>query len=110
VIVFFLNCYYNVILSWALYYLFASFTSELPWDSCNSSWNTYNCTQGRGINVTENATIFVDGEEMPYKPIDPTTEFWECVKVHNFLCELNNVIYGILSRQKQGAGHLQWHR
>lgn len=32
--------YFNVILAWALYYLFASFTSELPWAHCNNDFNT----------------------------------------------------------------------
>lgn len=39
----YLNVYYIVILAWALFYLFSSFTSELPWMSCAHSWNT-----GRG--------------------------------------------------------------
>uniref|UniRef100_A0A0X3PE14 Transporter n=1 Tax=Schistocephalus solidus TaxID=70667 RepID=A0A0X3PE14_SCHSO len=34
-----LSLYYNVIVSQALFYLFASFTSELPWSHCNNSWN-----------------------------------------------------------------------
>ncbi|EEB11191.1 tryptophan transporter, putative, partial [Pediculus humanus corporis] len=34
---------YNVIIAWALRFFFASFTSELPWISCNNSWNTPNC-------------------------------------------------------------------
>ncbi|GFN75092.1 sodium- and chloride-dependent taurine transporter-like [Plakobranchus ocellatus] len=44
VIVFLLNCEYNVILSWAFYYIFASFTDVLPWSHCNNEWNTDNCT------------------------------------------------------------------
>ncbi len=31
--------YYNMIIGWAFYYLFASFTSELPWATCGE-WST----------------------------------------------------------------------
>ncbi len=37
--------YYNVIIAIALYYLFASFTAELPWGSCGHSWNTEHCSE-----------------------------------------------------------------
>ncbi|KAG8230300.1 hypothetical protein J437_LFUL008491 [Ladona fulva] len=38
-----MGMYYNTIIGWAVYYLFTSFRSELPWTSCNNSWNTPNC-------------------------------------------------------------------
>ncbi|MED6266539.1 hypothetical protein CHARACLAT_003098 [Characodon lateralis] len=41
----FIMCtYYNIVITWALYYLFNSFQSLLPWQSCNNTWNTPNCT------------------------------------------------------------------
>uniref|UniRef100_A0A7N6AE67 Transporter n=1 Tax=Anabas testudineus TaxID=64144 RepID=A0A7N6AE67_ANATE len=36
--------YYNVIISWALFYLFSSFSGELPWVHCNNTWNSPNCS------------------------------------------------------------------
>ncbi|XP_019750842.1 sodium- and chloride-dependent GABA transporter ine [Hippocampus comes] len=41
----FIMCtYYNVVITWALYYLFSSFQVPLPWQGCNNTWNTPNCT------------------------------------------------------------------
>ncbi|XP_016886529.2 sodium-dependent dopamine transporter-like [Cynoglossus semilaevis] len=41
----FIMCtYYNVVITWALYYLFSSFQDPLPWQNCNNTWNTPNCT------------------------------------------------------------------
>ncbi|KAM4616802.1 sodium- and chloride-dependent GABA transporter 1 [Polymixia lowei] len=47
VISFVLCTYYNVIMTWALYYFFNSFYATLPWQSCNNSWNAIgNCSSG----------------------------------------------------------------
>ncbi|KAI4533126.1 hypothetical protein MJG53_014918 [Ovis ammon polii x Ovis aries] len=43
-IAFYIASYYNTIMAWALYYLISSFTEQLPWTSCENSWNTGNCT------------------------------------------------------------------
>lgn len=36
----YLNVYYIIILAWALFYLFSSFASELPWTTRTNTWNT----------------------------------------------------------------------
>ncbi|XP_052279081.1 sodium- and chloride-dependent taurine transporter-like isoform X4 [Dreissena polymorpha] len=101
VIVFILNCEYNIILTWAYYYLFASFTSVLPWSNCDNEWNTETChvdhrkiTNMIGnitnyLNITAvnvNASLVDLGitglptaltNETQVHINDPVTEFWE---------------------------------
>lgn len=105
VIVFLLNCEYNVILTWALYYIFASFNSVLPWSHCENEWNSPNCTvfdgSSTGVNtsVATNTTIsdqdYWTGnltsevlllgqshnvtQKLSRRVMDPVTEFWELV-------------------------------
>ncbi|XP_076587827.1 sodium- and chloride-dependent GABA transporter 1 isoform X1 [Chaetodon auriga] len=53
VISFVFSTYYNVLMSWALYYLFNSFGATLPWTSCNNTWNAgRNCSSGFAGNNT----------------------------------------------------------
>ncbi|KPP66307.1 hypothetical protein Z043_115200 [Scleropages formosus] len=53
VISFILCTYYNVLMTWALYYLFNSFGTPLPWQSCNNTWNLVsNCSTGFPGNAT----------------------------------------------------------
>lgn len=96
IIVFLLNCEYNIILTWALYYVFASFNSVLPWSHCGNSWNTDNCTtnfdrsatnatDGTDANKTMAANLSAGGiggianvtANMSRSIMDPVTEFWE---------------------------------
>uniref|UniRef100_A0A8C6SPV9 Solute carrier family 6 member 5 n=1 Tax=Neogobius melanostomus TaxID=47308 RepID=A0A8C6SPV9_9GOBI len=35
--------YYNIIMCWTLYYLFASLKGALPWATCRNEWNTLEC-------------------------------------------------------------------
>ncbi|UYV74085.1 SLC6A1 [Cordylochernes scorpioides] len=43
VMAFWLNSYYIVVLSWALYYIFNSLASDVPWRTCDNWWNTATC-------------------------------------------------------------------
>ncbi len=33
-------CYYNMIIAWAIFYLVASFTDDVPWQYCDNDYNT----------------------------------------------------------------------
>ncbi|CAG0897646.1 unnamed protein product [Cyprideis torosa] len=35
--------YYNMVIAWTVFYLFASFTSDLPWRTCSGDWAGENC-------------------------------------------------------------------
>ncbi|OCT57814.1 hypothetical protein XELAEV_18002994mg [Xenopus laevis] len=69
----YLNIYYIVILAWALFYLFSSFTSELPWATCNHTWNSENCVDFVG--KSENYTALKNSTS-------PVVEFWENRVLH----------------------------
>ncbi|CAH1777630.1 unnamed protein product, partial [Owenia fusiformis] len=40
---FLVSIYYNVLISWTLFYLFASMSNPLPWTTCDNFWNTPAC-------------------------------------------------------------------
>ncbi|XP_030601843.1 sodium- and chloride-dependent GABA transporter ine-like [Archocentrus centrarchus] len=66
----FIMCiYYNVIITWALYYLFNSFQAPLPWQNCNNTWNTPNCTS-HATNSSHSSTA--SQEFFKYKMLEQT--------------------------------------
>ncbi|XP_075875949.1 sodium- and chloride-dependent GABA transporter 3-like [Nelusetta ayraudi] len=64
---------YTVIEAWSLLYLGFSFSSQLPWATCNNTWNTENClaiSQGNSRNATTN-------ESMLRNTTSAAIEFWQ---------------------------------
>ncbi|NXO27168.1 S6A12 protein, partial [Cisticola juncidis] len=70
VIVGYLNVYYIIILSWALFYLFSSFTSVLPWATCNNPWNSDLC-----VDILNRSGL--DNRTLPANATSSMIEFWE---------------------------------
>ncbi|XP_031720125.1 sodium- and chloride-dependent GABA transporter 2-like [Anarrhichthys ocellatus] len=59
---------YIVIQAWAFFYLFSSFSAEIPWASCGNTWNTEFCIEFDKTNASSNWTA---------NATTPATEFWE---------------------------------
>ena len=75
---------YSIILAWNLYYLFASFTSVLPWSSCGNSWNTELCRDFYRGN--SNFTLLVNDTSMglserSLQKATASHEYWEWVSL-----------------------------
>ncbi|KAJ8393998.1 hypothetical protein AAFF_G00055310 [Aldrovandia affinis] len=70
VIVALLNFYYIIVLAWGIFYLSFSFTWDLPWSSCNNTWNTESCVEFQRRNDSINYTNSINATS-------PVIEFWE---------------------------------
>uniref|UniRef100_A0A672YG34 Transporter n=1 Tax=Sphaeramia orbicularis TaxID=375764 RepID=A0A672YG34_9TELE len=70
IIIFYGSISYIVILAWAFLYFFSSFSGELPWASCNNTWNTDACVVLNNYNTTANGTL-------PLKTSSSVLEFWQ---------------------------------
>ncbi|XP_071383100.1 sodium- and chloride-dependent GABA transporter 2-like [Centroberyx affinis] len=66
---------YIVILAWAFLYLFSSFSAELPWATCNNTWNTDACVVLNNHNATANWTL-------PLNATSSVIEFWQRRVLH----------------------------
>ncbi|PAA73531.1 hypothetical protein BOX15_Mlig005002g1 [Macrostomum lignano] len=52
IVTFFTIIYYQIVLSWVVYYLFSSLTAQLPFGHCNNTWNTPGCRTISQWNLT----------------------------------------------------------
>uniref|UniRef100_A0A8C3G666 Transporter n=1 Tax=Cyclopterus lumpus TaxID=8103 RepID=A0A8C3G666_CYCLU len=64
------NFSYILIQVWALFYLVFSFRAQLPWATCENTWNTANCVESSSSNLTVNLTVLKNATSA-------ATEFWE---------------------------------
>ncbi|KAJ8302631.1 hypothetical protein KUTeg_019027, partial [Tegillarca granosa] len=112
--------YYNVVIGWAFYYLFNSFSFTLPWSSCNNSFNSPRCWQldwsNNNTNVTYNSNqsvsssfeFFERGMLSLHKSsgIDDLGE----VKWQLMLCTLLTftMLYFCLWKNVKSAGKVVW--
>ncbi|XP_073323777.1 sodium- and chloride-dependent GABA transporter 2-like [Pagrus major] len=69
-IIFYGNISYIVILAWAFLYFFSSFSGQLPWATCNNTWNTDSCVVLNNYNITANWTF-------PVNSSSSVMEFWQ---------------------------------
>ncbi|NXQ27596.1 SC6A7 protein, partial [Alaudala cheleensis] len=69
--------YYNMIIAYVLFYLFASLTSDLPWQHCGNWWNTDLCLDHHVIRAGNN-TLPVNLSNT----VSPSEEYWSRYVLH----------------------------
>ena len=84
VMAFWLNCFYIIVLAWALYYIYAAISyDDVPWRSCNNDWNSPKCKSEYELAADYNrcAMTAVRPELQCYVNTtglrSPVLEFWE---------------------------------
>ncbi|XP_076036937.1 sodium- and chloride-dependent glycine transporter 1-like [Oratosquilla oratoria] len=114
IIAFFISLYYNIIIAWAFFYLFSSFTAELPWSSCDHWWNTAACRWFDSKNCTSHGGIVASNETCYFRN-QTTEEQWDHLNItamsvrspadeyfHNFMLDISEGFH-------DDDGHtLQW--
>ncbi|XP_046544140.1 sodium- and chloride-dependent glycine transporter 2-like [Haliotis rubra] len=79
---------YNVIICWSIYYIYKSFSSVLPWTTCDNWWNTPLCVNKLGnvssISVSQANSTHLDDERLLYSSwrkanvtLTASEEFWQ---------------------------------
>ncbi|XP_055004250.1 sodium- and chloride-dependent GABA transporter 2-like [Boleophthalmus pectinirostris] len=61
---------YIIIMAWAFFYLFASFSPKLPWASCGNEWNTASCLDLSQTNISQSVIS-------KHNTTLPVVEYWQ---------------------------------
>nr|XP_033783187.1 sodium-dependent proline transporter isoform X1 [Geotrypetes seraphini] len=69
--------YYNMIIAYVLFYLFASLTNDLPWQHCGNWWNTDLCLDHRIIRAG-NSVLPINISST----VSPSEEYWSRYVLH----------------------------
>jgi len=114
----YIGTYYNIILSWAFFYIFSSFTSSLPWASCGNPWNTEACRRFDSKNCTELGGVMTNQQDCVFQK-DVTIDVWRNISetaqnakmpsdefFHNFMLDISNGIHDIGEVRLELAGCL----
>ena len=65
--------YYNMLLSYTLYYMISSFKNPLPWVGCDNSWNTDECFDNS--NKTDSETMTTAASTSGYSATEMMSNF-----------------------------------
>nr|XP_046265083.1 sodium- and chloride-dependent GABA transporter 3-like [Scatophagus argus] len=66
---------YIIVEVWALFYLVFSFSAQLPWATCENTWNTANCV---GLQISDSPSANLTGNQTKLQnTTSAATEFWE---------------------------------
>ena len=95
------SVYYNVIIAWSIYYIFSSFSSELPWSSCDNSWNTIYCTDGHNstyVNASISNDSFSENNISSLIKTLPSEEFWQrnVLQLSSGIDDMGSICWGML--------------
>ncbi|OAF71175.1 Na(+)/Cl(-) betaine/GABA transporter [Intoshia linei] len=86
-----LTIYYNIIMTWTIYYLYQSMSKILPWSTCDNPWNTPNCVNFNGTRYNHTSDSISPSEEyfnLKTLNISDGIENMGPIQVHLIVCLL----------------------